>query len=324
MNKRKILLLSASLAGAAAVILLLVALLSGGSGVKWPDFPQPQGAEPQVVVVVEPDFGYHIGDVVPVDIYVRQPQGTHVNVDAMALEGDFEVRGEPEITSDQHGADVYIRYRVKLQSFQAFKPAYTAKISMTYEKPGDRNSYEVKAPSITVGTSNTWDGRDQNQEGPLAPWYGHHLLWAIAYLAVGLVGFIVSWVAVVRIRRGIPKPKVPATPLTPRQKAKLRFDRVWKKIRAGDQSEANFRVIDVIVRKLERIEHVLLEYVPIAVGDSHPKKAEIVYILTECEKVIFRGGTLSEGELDALEAMFNTFIGATPVVPVTSKTEAGE
>lgn len=321
MNKRKILLLSALVAGLVAVILLAVTLLPAGSGVKWPDFPQPQGAEPQVVVQVEPDFGYHIGDLVPVDIFVRQPQGTHVNVDAMALEGDFEVRGEPEITSEQHGADLYIRYRVTLQSFQAFKPAYTAKISMTYEKVGDRNSYEVKAPPIAVGTSNTWDGRDQRQEGKLAPWYGDHLAWTIAYLVIGLGGFIVSWIAVVRIRRGMPKPKVPVVPLTPRQKAKLRFDRVWKKIRAGDQSEANFRVIDVIVRKLERIEHVLLEHVPIAVGDNHPRQAQIIHILSQCERVIFQGVTLSEGELDALEAMFNTFIGAMPVVPVTSRTE---
>lgn len=316
MNKRKILLLSASLAGLAAVILLLVASLTGGNNVKWPDFPQPPGAEPQVVVVVEPDFGYRIGDVVAVDIFVRQPPGTRVNVDALALEGDFEVRGEPEIVSKQHGADVYIRYRINLQSFQAFKPAYTAKISMTYEKPGDRNAYEVKAPAITVGTSNTFDGRLQNQEGRLVPLYGHHLAWTIAYLVVGLTGFIGSWIAVVRIRRGMPKPEEKVVPLTPRQEAKLRFDQVWEKIRAGDQSEANFRVIDVIVRELERIGNVLLEYVPIAIGDNHPRKAQIVYILTECEKVIFQGGTLLDGELNALEAMFNIYIGATPVASV--------
>lgn len=317
MNKRKTLLLSLGAVGAAALILLAVALWRPSPAVQWPAFAPAN--EPQVMVVVDPDFGHHIGDVVPVDIFVRQPHGTKVDVGSMALEGDFEVRNEPEVTRAVRGDAEYIRIRLYLQSFAAFKPAYEAKISMVYEVPGDRNVHEVKAPTVKVGTSNTWDGRDEIKEGQLAPWYGSHLLWTIGYLVAGVLGFIGSWIAVRRIRKGMPKPSQPKTPLSPRQKGKILFDRVWKKIRAGDQSERNFRQIDVIVRKLERIENVLLEHVPVAVGDNHPRKAQIVHILQQCERVIFQGVKLSEDELDVLEATFYIFIGAVPKVKTDTK-----
>lgn len=313
MNKRKTLLLSA-LAGAAIVILLLAALWRPSPSVQWPDFPQPRGSEPQVVVVVDPDFGYHIGDVIPVDIFIRQPAGTKVE-DGLALEGDFETRGDPVVTREIRGGETYIRMRVYLQSFQAFKPAYQATISMTFETVGDKVIREVKMPPIAVGTSNTWDGRDYPQTGKLAPWYGNHLSWNIGYLVVGLIGLIGLTVYIRRLRKLIPKPIKPKAPLTPRQKAKARFDEVWKRIRAGDQSERNFREIDVIVRQLERIEHVLLEYVPVALGDIHPRKAEIMHILENCELVIFRGDSLTDEQLDVFEAMFLIFIGATPTTP---------
>lgn len=322
MNKRKTLLLAA-LAGAVMVILWLVAFWLPAPSVQWPNFPQPAGSEPQVVVVVDPDFGYHIGDVVPVDIFIRQPAGTKVE-DGLALEGDFETRGDPVVTREVRGADTYIRMRVYLQSFQAFKPAYQATISMTYEKVGDKEIREVQAPPITVGTSNTWDGRDQPQTGKLAPWYGNHLVFNIAYLVVGVVGLIGLTVYIRRLRKLIPKPTKPKVPLTPRQKAKARFDVVWKKIRAGDQSERNFREIDVIVRQLERIEHVLLEHVPMAIGDSHPRKEAIMHILGSCELVIFRGDSLTDEQLDAFEAMFLVFIGAAPTTPTSDPSTAAD
>lgn len=326
MNKKKTLLLTALLAGGAAA-LLAVAFLLPPARTNWPQFPEPTNGEPQVVVVVEPDFGYHIGDEVPVDIYVRQPTGTAVDIGSLAMEGDFEVRGEPKVTrAPQTNGEQYIHIRVVLQSLSAFKPQYTSKLNMTWEAPGDRVSHPIATPEISVGASNTWDGRDVVQKGKLPFWYGNHLAWTIAMMATGVVGFIGLWLWSRAIRRGMPRPPKRRTPLSPRAKAKARFDKVWAKIRAGDQSESHFRVIDVLVRQLERIEHVLLDDVPMSVGDAHPRLAQIMHILQQCEEVIYKGTTLTNEQLDSLELAFNIYVGvvAIPEAPDASPSPAAE
>src|SRR5687768_13194241 len=85
---------------------------------EWPPLPEKPGPSPTVMVEVERDFSHRIGDLIPITIYIKQFAGTTVDIDGLALEGDFELRGEfkTDSRSTTDGGKV-LRVRGVVQSF---------------------------------------------------------------------------------------------------------------------------------------------------------------------------------------------------------------
>jgi hypothetical protein len=273
-----------------------------------PDFPKTAtGPTPAVIVEVERDFGWRTGDVVPITIYVKQFPGTAVDVDGLALEGDFEVRGDVKVDSrvTADGGKV-VRVKMNVQSF-AFKPEVKARISMTWAEDGSKDWKEVPRAEVSLHTSPTYDGRDKIQQGRLDFIQGPHLAWAIAVLVLSIASIIGATIYIRWVVRNTPVPVEPPRKLTLYEWAQLRFDAAWARIEAGDRSDQVFQEIDHITRRLLRVETVQLSHLDIALSD-HPFRKQGLYIIKTCERKLFRGDELKDRHILGIKIAFDEII----------------
>lgn len=300
-----------------AVMLVLVVLalagtwyFQGGTGmvsgnsstagkVTWPtSFPETKDSAPSVVVQVDPDFGYRTGDVIPVTIFVRENAGTEVDISGLALEGDFEIRGEPVLTRKSlgEGAQGYC-LQLQLQSF-SIQPKLSSMVSFTWNVRGQRQWKEVKAPLVDVFTSLTWDGlRKEIQPGPMTAITNNHLYVSIGMLA-GSVLLFIGCIVFQRYYHRLNAASEERRQASPRMVCKRRVDAARKAIEAGDTSKENFRIIAEAVRTYLGLDSVLLSGVPEALGHN-PYKKRIQASINLCERVVYRDEevTLNDGEL---------------------------
>jgi hypothetical protein len=297
--------------GCLAVAALLIAgLMYFKPAQEWPQFPkEAKGPAPAVIYEVERDFGWRTGDVVPVNIYIREFPGTSVDVDGLALEGDFEVKGDTKVdTRATADGGKVIRVHMTVQSF-SFKPAVSARVSMTWNQTGSKEWNEFPKTELVLHTSPTYDGRDGNlQEGHLTLLQGTHLLWTVGLLVLGIAGFIAArkW----RNWSDANKPPLPAEPkrpLTLYEWAMARFDKAWDRIQKGDRSDDVFREIDHVVRKLAHVETVQISHLEIALSDN-PFKRQALFIIKTCERKIFRGDALEEKYIAAIKVAFDEMV----------------
>lgn len=299
------------------VVLLLGAagwfVYGTGDGVDCPEFPQ--SSEPAVIVQVEPDFGYRIGDLVPITVFIKEPPGTKVDVASMALEGDFEIRGEPTLTKHQLAdqSSVYC-LKLTLQSFNA-KRKLGASMSMVWEVANDPELKEIRQTLVEVYTSYTWDGRPKIQDGPL-PFRTNAYHWYVsaAILLLSFGGLVWSilyswWVDKAKAAYARQVYNSPA------MVCKRKVDAALAKIETGDASESNFREIDVALRDYLGVSTVLLKHLPIVLVTAY--RNHIMRVIIGCEKVIYRKQTLTDQELrqmrqDLDDVLLQRFVFSTP------------
>lgn len=289
----------------------------------WPVFPsdvQNQAGlkaaaspAPEVVASIERDYGWRIGDIVPATIFMKQKPGTVIDMHSIALAGDFELVGAPELfqLDKADGTRIY-RAKVKLQSFSAV-PQLALKANISYRVLSTNEDITVDLPAIDPFTSQTWDGRDKIQEGKLAIQHGLHGWITLAYFAVGLGGLIFFW-KLIRYFRSISLSAVQKLFTSRFIKARRQFDAVWALMEAGDRSHARYVELSRIIRKLYVIEtktSLEAKYWYLY-GSNGP--AEIADMLIECDKVIYLNRVLSDEEHARIKQIFDH------LVPVYSKT----
>ena len=74
--------LPASLRRALVATLLVVCTFAGYwylSMPSWPQFADDHSSSPQVVVQMDRDYAYHVGDLIPVDVFVWQKPAANQN-----------------------------------------------------------------------------------------------------------------------------------------------------------------------------------------------------------------------------------------------------
>ncbi len=154
------------------VLITLAALLLGGLGYlgwwltrpSWPQFAAAANNEPQAIVKIERDYAHHLGDLIQVDVFVRQQPGTTIDLKSLSVGGDFELSAKQEVSEKklEDGSVVY-RFHLKMQSFKVQK-----KQVMTGSfgwRAGDQRR-ELTLEPLAIYTSNTYDGRKKLMEGP--------------------------------------------------------------------------------------------------------------------------------------------------------------
>lgn len=295
-------------AGVAVALVLVGCLFLMKQEKPWPQFdPNLTGPAPAVQIEVERDFGYRTGDVIPITIFVKQFPGTSVDVEGLALDGDFEIRGDVKVDSrgTEDGGKV-TRVKMNVQSF-AFKPKISARVSMTWAQDGSKDWQEIPPAVIALHTSATWDGRDQLQEGRPAYVQGIHLLVTIAWLVGGILACILATLYIRRETAKLPVFVDPPRKLTRYEEAIMRFDAVWARVLEGDRSDSVFQEIDVITRNLLNVETVRLGHLDIALS-NHPFKRQGLYIIKTCERRLFRGDKVSERHVMSLKVAFDVIV----------------
>jgi hypothetical protein len=297
---------------------------------EWPIFPSEvrtqaglkaaAAPDPEIVAHLERDFGWRIGDVIPVTVYLKQKPGTLVDLNSIALAGDFEMVGAPDFfeLSRPDGAKVY-RVKIKLQSFTA-APQWSLKANISYRLLATNDDITVDLPTIAPYTSKTWDGRDKAQEGKLVILHGWHDWMTLLYLVVGAVGTVVFF----RYSRYFYNMMPMKTRLRKRLsrfiKARRQFDAIWAKMEAGDRSRENYVALSRVIRKLYLLETKtsLEAKFWFLYGRNGP--AEIADMLIECDKVIYLNAVLSDEEHYRIKTIFDSLVKPIPA-PETAQVD---
>lgn len=287
------------------LLLPLAYLLVQRNNSTWPVLPDKPGPSPTVMVEVERDFSHRIGDAIPVTIYIKQFAGTTVDIEGLALEGDFELRGEfkTDARSTADGGKI-LRVRGVLQSF-SINPKLRSRISMQWAPDGTKSWQEIEKTEFFLHTSKTWDGRDQIQEGKLTFLGGWHWAKTLAWLILPII--IAIWATIYirneRLRMPPPTPHSGSWQMSENQWAQERFDVCWERLVNGERDPEIFQEIDFLVRRLMDVESVELRWLDIVL-DGHPQKQQAVYIIHSCEQVAFRNKQLSDEQIARIKPLF--------------------
>ena len=285
---------------------------------EWPVFPSEQHSasspavtpsdKPEIVATLDRDFGWRIGDVVPVTVYMLQKPGTVIDMHSIALAGDFELVGAPDQfeLSRQDGSKVY-RVKLKLQSFSV-APQLDLKANVSYRVLANNDDVTVDIPTIAPYTSKTWDGRKLIQEGKLVIVHGLHGWITLAYVLVGLFGASFFWKLTRRFYHLLPVAVQKLLGPSRFIKARRLFDAVWAKMEAGDRSRENYVAIARIIRRLYLIETKTTLEAKYWYLYGHNGPAAIADMLEECDKVIYLGRTLSDDEHYRIKTIFDSLV----------------
>ena len=289
----------------------------------WPHFPSDvavgqtptpeqlaaaKSLAPEVEVQIDHDYAYRIGDVVPVIIYLKEKPGTEIDLHSIALEGDFEIAGEP-VMFERRTADGARRIRldVKLQAFTAV-PKWTLKADLSYVVLATNEDVTVHLPALVVSTSNTWDGRDIIQEGKLVPNYGFEP-WATAGLLLGgLIGFF--YFNGLRRRYKLEQPVDYSPKGLPNrfQLARRDFNEIWAQMEAGDRSLDRYADLSQLTRRLYRVETKTTLEAGYYLLYSFNGPTQVLDVLKACDRVIYRNETLSEEDHQRIKQVFDKLV----------------
>lgn len=267
--------------------------------------PPKSPLEPEIVARVERDYGWRIGDLVPVDFYIKQRPGTEVDLHSVALEGDFELAGNPDfVERELADGTKLIRFKAHFQSFRK-APSWRLSANFSYRVLATNDDVTVELPVLQLYTSNTWDGRDLMQKGKLYQHYGMEIWITLAYVVLGALGFVVFR----RWRRSIlayiPEPAEHFSRSTRFIAARRRFDRIWAEMEKGDRSKENYIALCRVFRRLYKLETKtsLEAYYWYLYGRNGP--IEIASMIEKCEKVIYFDQVLSDEEHYSIKKTFD-------------------
>lgn len=268
----------------------------------------PAPLSPQIVTRLSRDFGYRIGDIVPVSLFIKQQAGTEVDMHSIALEGDFEIASEPKVVSEELADGTKrIKADLKLQSFSN-APKLGLKATISYRVLSTNEDFTVTLPGLEAYTSNTWDKRKVLMTGSLTGLYGYDL-WVNGALILGGFAMMVVFWGLYRKYRSFLASAYEARPKPPRFiLARKAFNEVWAKMAAGDRSAENYVEIERIVRDLYNVKtKTTLEagyWFLMAYNGPH----QVVEILHQCDRVIYGQEVLSEDEHNSIKKIFDKLV----------------
>lgn len=223
-----------------AVVVVIAGLLWWWQTPKWPDFAQAQSDQAQVVVQLERDYAYHIGDLITIDVFLKQREDVSLDASTLAVRGDFELVGKPKVVAKAVEDGVTRQHvRIQVQSFAA-KPELKLEATFAYKKGEQR--LDLAVPSQSLFTSKTWDGREQLKEGddPRVPFYWYAMR-SVVPLGLGSLAFLV--LCVVAIRAQIRSRPAPTFDLTREQVIEL-----FERVRDGSSTSEDHKLLEGAIR----------------------------------------------------------------------------
>jgi len=275
-----------------------------------PEVARPLAVEPEVIVVAERDYGYRLGDVVPVTIYILQKPGTRVDPNSLALEANFELLGEARIKSvDRSDGGKILRADIRLQSFDV-APVLALKANMSYRIIATNEDKTVTLPAWEAHTSNTWDGRKVVQEGPLAVTDGGALLWDLVRMSVCLFAAWFMW-RLYRHFKGLQPLWTKKLKTRGRYaRARKQFDRIWAEMEndPAARNAAAYARVSRLVRILHASQSKTTREVEFWVRFGHSGPTEHLELLQLCDRVIYHHEVLSADDHQRIKTIFDRLV----------------
>lgn len=207
----------------------------------WPEFGKTQDNQPQVIVKVERDYAYHLGDLIEVEVFVHQPVGITIDPKSLSVGGDFELAQKPSVRQKElKDGSTAFRIGLAVQSFRV-KKEQVMEGTLSYRADDKRQDLTIKP--LTIHTSNTWDGRKELMEGadPRVPMLWYTLRHAVP-LAVSSIIFLVLTVVAFRnwLKTRVKEPAV--------DQVLVRVTEIAALIRSGECTKAQYLELDGLIR----------------------------------------------------------------------------
>lgn len=303
-------------------LVVCVALALGGlvwltksDQTSWPDFSAvAQNIEeplaPLVVSDFNRDFGWRIGDIIPIQLYLHQKPGTVVDLHSLAVEGDFDIVDPPTIVArDFKDGSKDISVKFKIQSMSPAKKL-TLKVSMLYRQLSNGDDKLISIPAFEAFTSPTWDGRDLIKDGKPDFIQGYHMLWTVLCIVCGLAA---TYGALYLRRKFIDAVVIEKKKdwETRRQTARREFDEAWARFEAGEFRIENYKAIVRCLRKLFRIESKVRREIELELGSAHPYREQTLKILEITGKVLYEERALTRAEHNSIKDLFDQIVPPT-------------
>jgi hypothetical protein len=286
--------------------------MTGDERTIWPDFSAiSQNAEdplsPQVVSEFDRDFGWRIGDIIPVQLYLHQKPGTVVDLHSLAVEGDFDILEQPAIvTRDFQDGSRNISIKFRIQSMSPAKKL-NLKVSMLYRHIADGDDKLIAIPAFEAFTSPTWDGREIIKDGKPGFVQEHHMLWTLAYILGGFAAATTAFTLRRKFITAVQRADQKAWE-TRRQIARREFDEAWSRFEAGEYRVENYKAIVRCLRKLFRIESKVRREIELELGGAHPYREQTLKILEITGKVLYEERVLSREEHHSIKDLFDQIV----------------
>jgi len=295
------------------VILAAVSLLGyeyWANEVVWPEFSTNQASAqaPQAVLKIERDYGWRTGDVLPVELYIKETPGTRVDLAAITMQnqaGDFEVRDalSPVRTkSDDSGAHL-IKAKFSVQSLN-YGETRSLSLTLPYRVLATAETNTIQAPALVVHMSKTYDGRLDIQPlrtEMLSPVWDY---WQNALLFLLAAAMIFADVYLKSLHALLNRPAVTVT-----DQVRSTFDDVWRRLESGDCSKENYEELERLVRRLFNLEPQTRGQIELQVSTVHHRfEYEIITIISLCDKRLYDHKDLTAEEhgliRDAFQRIF--------------------
>lgn len=283
-----------------ATVLTVVAALTGAAWwltrPVWPEFPQAQSQDPQVLLKVDRDYAHHIGDLITVDLFIRQKPGTTVDGKTLSITGDFELASAPEVkTKEGEDGSVTYRYRLNVQTFKV-KPEHKLEGSIGWKV--DDKRHDLVLPPLSLFWSNTYDGRENLMEGenPRVPMLWYTLRHAVPLAVSSLLFLVLTTVALVRLVKKLMQPK-------PIDQARARVTELLALVADGSCSKKQHLELDGLIRFKFGIGPV-----PASQLDSPLLDGNLVKFLRENEPAIYAEDALDSDAQARLRTLGQTVL----------------
>lgn len=271
---------------AIAAVLAVVAAITGTAWwltrPVWPEFPQVQSQDPQVLLKVDRDYAHHIGDLITVDLFIRQKPGTTVDGKTLSITGDFELASAPEVkTKEAEDGSVTYRYRLFVQTFKV-KPEHKLEGSIGWR--ADDKRHDLVLPALSLYWSNTYDGRENLMEGddPRVPVLWYTLRHVIPLAVSSLLFLVLTTVALVRLVKILLLPK-------PVDKDRVRVIELLDLVGSGACTKKQHLELDGLIRARFQVGPI-----PAAKLEGQMLDGNLVKFLRENEPAVY-----AEDALDA-------------------------
>ena len=290
-----------------------IAMMSKVTKESWPAFEQVEQAEqppltPVVVAQADRDFGWRIGDHVPVTVYVKQKPGTFVDIYSFAYEGDFALVGVPTFkVKDFEDGTRFIEVKMVLQSMSV-NDTMSFKGFMLYRDLETNLDHLFSFPEVAVSRSNTWDGQDIVKVGDTSIDTYSIMVNSLILAFGGALGVIALLLLNRRLKKKFFIVDLPKDFDARRKEARKKFDKAWAHIEDGNYTIEGYREVAKIIRDLFHLQTAGFREVSLILGEAHVYRKEILKMLMLLGEPMYRNRKLTAEEHYSVKRIFDEIV----------------
>lgn len=285
-----------------------------------------EGGKLAVVVGITRNFGWRIGDVIPVTVVMSAEPGVRVNIDTLlrkvlAVEGsDFELVGRPKLTELKSGNRNMLVIELNLRSW-VIKPALSLEIDFMYAVANVTGSKTpdwkaVKTPALVITRSMTASelstelelGDMRAKPNPEPPLARPALFAGLALVALVPVSLLF----------GLLRRRFARKPLTPVQLARYKVNRILRRAKKTGFNKERVQDLASVMREYLQVEAIsgnemedrLQEFFQLQENKENLVSCAAGALRT-CDLVLFSKAELTEDDQSELLRQVRTVLQAT-------------